>query len=370
MSDRKRGSGPVVVLGGSGSFGRLLIADLLVRTDLDIVSVTRSGIPADGWLPGSEGRLVDRRADAGDGAVIAAVLESLKPSVLVHAAGPYLKIGDAPLRCAIQHGVPYVDLCPSSRLYGELRARFDAAARRANVPCVLGASTVGGITGVLTRHAHATLASVERIRTVLCVHNFSWGAGTVADYLLSARSHALGFAPGSHPETVFIPGKGYQRVSLADTLEYADDFRERVADTEHRFGLDSILPRLGMRLAEACARIGLPVWRAAGLLGKCAGLLGGDRTEGGLLHRAFGADASGACVLETHVHRPFGNVRNPALLAALTASALAGGRSFSSGFVHPASWIDPEALIAELRARANVVRTRTVRSAAELDEPW
>jgi hypothetical protein len=131
-------------------------------------------------------------------------------------------------------------------------------------------------------------------------------------------------------------------------------------DTEHRFGLDTRLTRWGMLGALALSRLGLPLWRIGGLLGWGAGRLGGSRTEGGLLHRAFGEGPEGRGMYETHVLRPFGNIRNPVLMFALTAARMADGGFPGAGVVHPATWLDPEQLTAELRARANVVSERFV----------
>jgi NAD(P)-dependent dehydrogenase (short-subunit alcohol dehydrogenase family) len=348
----------VLVIGGTGVFGRLIVADLLTHTALSVAVASRHGVSPRGWLPGSEGRLASYRLDARNEHAIRSVIERTQARVVVHAAGPYALIGDAPLRAALGARIPYVDMCPRSDLFTLLRERYDAAAQAAGLPCIVGASTAGGLTGLLTRRAWQRLHRIERVRSSLCVHNFNWGAGVAGDYLLSARRVLPQGRIGGNPVRVDFPGLGRRTVRLADTLDYVDPAPDAVRDVAYRIGLPDALPELGLRFALNVTRLGVPLWRLARPLGVCAGLLGGAYTEGGLLHQAYGEGAEGRGVLETHIHRPFGNVRNPSLLCALAADRLVCGQITTAGVLHPASWLAPDELIRALIARAVTVRTR------------
>jgi hypothetical protein len=360
----------VLLLGGTGVFGRLIAADLLARTSLRITVASRHGIAPRGWLPGSEGRISDYRLDARDVTAVRAAIADSAAGVLVHAAGPYARIGDAPLRAAIACRIPYVDMCPRSDHFAALRERYHVEAERAGVAAIVGASTAGGLTGILTRHARQTLPRIDRVRAAICVHNFVWGAGVVGDYLLLAGRTLPGGRVGGAPARVLFPGLGVRTVTLADSLDYVDSAADAVPDTEYRVGLPDPLPRLGMRTMAAAASAGLPVWRLARLCGALAGPLGGRYTEGGLLHQAFGSGPDGPGVYETHVYRPYGNVRNPSLLCALAAPRLLRGEIAGRGIIHPAHWLAPADLLAELAARAVVVRSRFLPAGTPLDQPW
>src|SRR6185295_5609793 len=113
----------ILLIGGAGTFGRLAAADVLVRTDHDVAVASRRGVPADAWLPGSEGRLTSHKVDASDYAAVRSLIEALAPEVVAHAAGPYQRLGDGALRAAIDTRTSYVDMCPRSDLYQELVAR-------------------------------------------------------------------------------------------------------------------------------------------------------------------------------------------------------------------------------------------------------
>jgi hypothetical protein len=348
----------VLVIGGTGVFGRLIVADLLTHTTLSVVVASRRGVASRAWLPGSEGRLASYRVDARNERAIRSVIERSQARVVVHAAGPYALIGDAPLRAALGAGIPYVDVCPRSDFFAALHDQYDSAAQAAGITCIVGASTAGGLTGLLTKRAQQRMRKVERVRSSLCVHNFNWGAGVAGDYLLSARRVLPHGRVGSSPQRVDFPSLGRRTVRLADTLDYVDPASDAVRDAAYRIGLPNALPELGLRLALEISRLGVPLWRLARPLGVCAGLLGGSYTEGGLLHQAYGDGAEGRGVLETHIHRTFGNVRNPSLLCALAADRLVRGQIPATGVIHPASWLAPDELIQALIARAVTVRTR------------
>lgn len=360
----------VLLLGGTGVFGRLIAADLLTHSALRIAVASRRGIAPRAWLPGSEGRVSEQRLDARDAAAIQRAIERTGAGVLIHAAGPYALIGDAPLRAAIACGVGYADMCPRSDHFVAQRQRYHVAAERAGITAILGASTAGGLTGILTRHARRTLTHIDRVRAAICVHNFVWGTGVVGDYLLLAGRRVAAGRLGGAPARVSFPGLGLRTVTLADSLDYVDDAPDAVPDTEYRVGLPDLLPGLGMRGMAAVASAGIPVWRLARVLGWLAGPLGGLYTEGGLLHQAFGTGPAGIGVYETHVYRPYGNVRNPSLLCALAAVRLLRGEIANRGIVHPAHWLAPDELLAELAARAVVVRSRFLPEGTPLAQPW
>lgn len=369
MSDAGRPT-VVLIIGGTGVFGQLIAADLLTHTTLSVAVASRRGVGPHRWLPGSEGRLTSHTLDARDEQAIKSAIQQTGASVLVHAAGPYAIIGDAPIRAAIAARVPYVDMCPRSDLYAALRERYDAPAKAAGLACIVGASTAGGLTGLLTRHARHHLSAIEWVRSSLCVHNFNWGSGVVGDYLLSAHRQLPGGRVATHPQRVLFPGLGVRTVRLADTLDYADATPDAVRDAEYRVGLPNLLPGLGLYMTASVARFGVPLWCLARPLGMLAGVLGGSYTEGGLLHQAYGEGPTGRGTFETHVHRAFGNVRNPSLLCALAADRLARGALPQTGVIHPATWLAPEDLLDAMRARAVTIRSRFRPEGIPEHTPW
>jgi hypothetical protein len=356
----------IMVLGGTGTFGRLILADLLSHTPHKLISASRRGIAKGDWLPGAEGRVSSVCVDGSQERALLQLLERERADVLIHAAGPYANLQSVPLSAAIASKIHYADMCPRSDLYLDYQKKL--AEKTADIYCVVGASTAGGVTGILTMHAQSTLSTLKKISSYLCVHNFRWGKGAVADYLLAAKIPLAEGRRNTSPEAALFPPIGLRTLRLADSLEsigYTRDFQ-----VEYRFGLDGFLPSHGMSIASALSRAGLPLWRMGGILGKLAGLLGGARTEGGLLHRAFGTSAQGPGILETHLHRPFGNVRVPGLLCALLAAKMAGEGLHQRGWMHPRESMSFDALRSSLEARAVELRSRFIAEGQPLNQPW
>ncbi len=346
----------ILVLGGTGTFGRLVVGDLLVRSSHQVAIASRRGIPDDQWPPGSEGRLTSHKVDVANQKDLKALVTELKPVVIVHAAGSYFAIGSTPLEVALETKTAYVDLCPRAFRYRELESEFGERAMAAHIPVLVGASTVGGITGLLTRRASERMEEVRRVQTVLSVHNFGWGGGLVSDYLKTVSQPTKLGRLGSNQKRFDFPGGTKRCVALGDTLEHisSDGLCD---DTTHWFGLNTTLGNWSMRLGERLSMLGFPVWYFAGPGGWLTGKLGGHRTDGILLHEAEGILDGQEGVLQTTVIRPFGNVRNPAVLAAISANEIGSGSELGVGFVHPASWMEPERIVNELVDRANEVET-------------
>src|SRR5262249_23381164 len=171
MAEDVAATGVVLVIGGTGVFGRLIVADLLTHTTLSVAVASRRGVAPRGWLPGSEGRLASYRLDARHEHSIPSAIERSQARVVVHAAGPSALVGDAPLRAALGAGISYVDMCPRSDFFAALHDQYAGAAQAAGITCIVGASTAGGLTGLLTKRAQQRMRRVERVRSSLCVHN-------------------------------------------------------------------------------------------------------------------------------------------------------------------------------------------------------
>src|SRR6476661_2308948 len=101
----------VLVIGGTGVFGRLIVADLLTHTSLSVAVASRHGVAPRGWLPGSEGRLASYRLDARHEHAAQPAIFRPRGRAVVHPAARYALTGAAPRRPALGAGFPYVNLC-------------------------------------------------------------------------------------------------------------------------------------------------------------------------------------------------------------------------------------------------------------------
>ncbi len=134
----------VLVLGGTGVFGRRIAANLAKRKELDLVIAGRDGASAAAYVrvlgaDRAASLVVDlKKADA------VVRLLAPKPAVIVDTVGPFQTRNLAlPRRCA-ERGVHYVDIADARSRVAEI-ASLDSMARVENVAIVSGASTVPAI---------------------------------------------------------------------------------------------------------------------------------------------------------------------------------------------------------------------------------
>lgn len=133
----------VAVVGGSGFYGRHLVADLLRFTDAQVLVASRRAPqrlrPTDRVVPIA----CDLRNPH-------ALREAIRGSaVVVHCAGPFQHLPLEPLRAAIATGVHYVDIS-EDRAYRQQVLAMDTKARAAGIVVLNGASVVPGMQALVT----------------------------------------------------------------------------------------------------------------------------------------------------------------------------------------------------------------------------
>jgi len=135
----------VLVLGGTGVFGRRIAANLAKREELDLVIAGRDGSAAAALVRTlGAGRASSLAVDLGKADAITRLLAA-KPAVIVDTAGPFQARNLAlPRRCA-ERGIHYVDVADGRERVAGIAA-LDATARVNHVAVVSGASTVPALT--------------------------------------------------------------------------------------------------------------------------------------------------------------------------------------------------------------------------------
>lgn len=170
----------VLVLGGSGVFGRRLARHLL--------AAEAGATPAENALPEIEVVLAGRNlqtlketsreiwegsgrrllappsvvtTDVTDPARLGNTIGSVDPAVVVHAAGPFQapRTGEgidrySVARACVQHGCHYVDMSDDRTFVEGFADSLDDSARAARVTLVSGASTTPGVTSAVVEHFH------------------------------------------------------------------------------------------------------------------------------------------------------------------------------------------------------------------------
>ena len=138
------GGGPlrrrVVLVGATGSFGERL-AELLARDSrFELVLAARRPEPLQALAArlGAEAVVFDRRSPLG--------LKTMDPWAVVDAAGPFQTSDLGLAEAAIGCGAHYLDLADGREFVARCPAALDAAARRAGVAAITGASSTPALT--------------------------------------------------------------------------------------------------------------------------------------------------------------------------------------------------------------------------------
>jgi len=334
----------VVVVGGAGFFGGRLVQGLVATTDLPVVvagrDVERSRRFA-ASLGAREGRVTVARLDAHR--ATAEELRALGAFALVDAAGPFQDAGHRLAEAAIAAGLHYLDLADGRGFVAGI-ARLDAAARRAGVVALSGASSTPALSNAALESLVRGWRSVEAVEVAICPGNRATpdGASVVGAILSYVGRPVRVFLDGRwRPRPGWgltvrrdIPGLGRRFLSLCETPDL-DLLPERFAvrrSAVFRAGLEQPAMHLGLLLASLPVRFGwarslapaTPLFRfGVRLLSR----LGGD--TGGMEVLAEGVDADGAPVRARWVLVAAGG-DGPAVptlpaLAVLRALAAGGG---------------------------------------------
>ena len=334
------GSMLIALLGATGYTGELVLRRgrelglqlrLVGRNEKALAALTRSGED----YAVADARDEDALRLAFDGA-----------SVVASCAGPFLQLGDAPIRAAIHVGAHYLDTSGEQAFARLVYERHAEAARERGVVLLtcFGFDYVPG--DLAARVAAIGLEPVDEIVVAYSVQGVSTSAGTRRTMGRVIRQPQAAFANGILVESHF--GATTRRVRFP--------FGER--DVVEWGGTEPFtVPRhTNVRNVRSYVRASKLVARSAGLARVAAPLvrLAGSVGSGPDERRR----ARGRFVVVAEARRPAGGRRvtltgsDPygltALLIAHGAEALAKGEVLGSGALAPAEAFDARELIAEL----------------------
>jgi hypothetical protein len=335
----------VLVLGGTGSFGALLVEGLVRHTAFAVVIAARDRGRAEALAarlraahPGRD--IVALALDARQ-----ATPESLRATgafALVDAAGPWQGAGYRLPRAAIAAGMHAIDLSDARDHVAGFAAALDAPARAAGVAALAGASSTPALSHAVLDELTQGWRGVAAIEVAILPGNRAPRGLSVVWAILSYagwpvrlfHDGAWQVRPGwGMTRRIVVPGLGRRWAGLCETPDL-DLLPARFApsrDAVFRAGLELPVLHLGLWLASLPVRAGLlaslarfarPARWLAGLLDR----FGTDR--GGMLVEARGVDAAGEPVRArwTLLAEAGDGPRIPTLPALAALRALAEGR--------------------------------------------
>ncbi len=182
----------VIVLGGYGGFGARL-SRRLAHDGWQVVVAGRNLAKAQAFaatVADAEGVAADRNGD------LAPVLKSLRPALLVDAAGPFQGSSYVVPEACIAAGVAYLDLADGRDFVCGIGA-LNVAARTAGVPVISGASSVPALSGAVVRALAARFDTVKRIDLSISASDRATAGASVAASILSYAGRPVRLWDGS-----------------------------------------------------------------------------------------------------------------------------------------------------------------------------
>src|SRR5262245_33768858 len=374
-------SARVVVIGGTGAFGSRLVEGLVATTHLEVIVAARRIAPAQALAnelrARHPGRMIETCA-LNAAAITADDLRRLRAWCVVDAAGPFQGAPPRVAEAAMAAPCHYVDIA-DARDFVAAFPRLDAAARRANVLAVTGASSTPGVGQAVLYTLMRDWRRIDTIEIAISPGNRQPRGLSVVRAILAGAGQPVRVFRNGRWSTASgmsllarrrMPGLGRRWLFLIDTPDL-DLVPQRFAprrDAIWRAGLELAFLHLGVwalsRLVSAGVVASLmPLARPLRAVADRFRPFGSRR--GGMTVWARGLDARGRAVVATWAlvahERDGPNI--PVLPALAVVRALADGRLGAVGAV-PCAGALSLADIAREFARFRIVARTMVRPSA------
>lgn len=296
----------VLVVGGTGAFGRLLAAGLVRTTGLDVIVAARTLARAEEFAASlAPTRVRALRLDRTS--VTAEALRETGAFAIVDAAGPFQGADTRVAQAAIAAGIHYLDLA-DARDFVTGFAALGAVAREAGVVALSGASSTPALSHAVLDRLTAGWRRVDTVEIAIAPGNRSAPRGlAVTQAILSYAGKPVRVFDGgawmSRPgwgmtQRRRLSGLGRRWLSLVETPDLdlvPERFRPRISAI-FRAGLELPALHLGLAAASLLVRWRVlpslaPFARLFRWIAGCLARFGSDR--GGMVVTATGIDAAG-----------------------------------------------------------------------------
>ena len=297
----------ILVLGGYGSFGGRICELLSRERRFEVLVAGRSLQRATAFCASRpELGLVPTQADR-SGAFFE-TLAALRPWLVIDAAGPFQGDGYDVARRCIEAGCNYLDIA-DGRAFVEGFGELDAAARRAGLTLVSGASSVPALSGAVVDALAAGLDEIGLVESAITASNRATVGRSVIEAILSYVGRPVPLRQGGH--AVAARGwRGLRRQTFAtDTGPALKGRLVAICDVPDLGLLSDRLPgrplvvfRAGAEFAAQNVALWLLSWPVQwGWIGSLKPLAGFVQQVGNLT-RVVGGDRSAMSVTVTGLH--------------------------------------------------------------------
>jgi hypothetical protein len=322
----------ILVVGGTGYFGRLIVDDLRRHTQYEVVVGSRH-----------------TGTDICDPASLEAALSGV--AVAICAAGPFQRLPVTLAELCLRRGIHYIDIADDRGFVRKVRSLVAHAGDHDSLPAICsGWSTVSALSGALVKIAAAGVARIDSIYIHMAPGNRGARNPATIESLLHSVGKSLNVFRGGRWETArgwssprvfsFPPPVGAREGYLVDVpdLELFPDLF-RAGTVEFRAGAEFKFLNRAVSFLGGWSQRARIVQRAAAVLS----LIGHD--WGAIGVEVIGSASRRACVVAASE-----GPRIAAMPAAVMTNLLLSGSRFS-GLVSHADWLTRDRLAAECERR-------------------
>ncbi len=301
----------VVVIGGTGHFGQRICKRLAKDPQLRLIVTSRDQGRAEALAENlrrhHDGSNVSGSALDQQSSDFETILESLDPFVVIHTAGPYQEQDYRVAEVCIGIRSHYIDMADGRGFVGGFR-KLDAAARRAGVLLITGASTLPGISSAVINEYRNQFRRIRSIEVSIAPgHQTPRGRGTISAVLSYCGQPFQALRAGAwdtlhgwqHLRIQNYPELGRRLSAACDVpdLELFPEFVPGVETVSFHAALEAPWEQLALWLMAWTRRSGIvPDWTRYtdrfAALSKTFSRMGTDR--GGMLVRIAGDSAGDA----------------------------------------------------------------------------
>ena len=338
----------VLVAGAYGTFGRLLVRELLDTTKAHLVLAGRSfarAVTFSRTFGGDDShRLEPLALDLADHARVARATDGC--FAVACTAGPFQRLDPVLPSIAVQAGAHWLDIADHPEWIQTVRRNrpLEAAAGAAGLTVLTGQSSVPALAGVLVQSCMLRTSQMSQPRsadvTLFIGGRNPKGAAAVASALESglSRPAAVTLPTGTH--TAYLFGAAHAQL-LSETLGLPTELRVafestlagRVAAVASRV-TRYLSPTFSQPLSRALTAISMPLSPVG--------------SAGGCLHAEV-RDATGQRRAASFITA---DQRLAILPCALAVESLLSGALRQRGVLHPWTWLEPDEWISRLESRA------------------
>ena len=262
---------PILIIGGTGVFGKRLVRHLATRAGIALFVSSRDAARAEAFIQTLQGSIAPLHAvGLSCQENLQRRLDDIRPFIVIDCSGPFQGANYDTARTVLRSGAHLVDLADARDYLAGFAGALDDVARDHDVTALTGASSTPTLSTCVARHLTRGWTRVDTIDICITPGGKSEVGRSVIEAIMSYagrdipiwRSGRLSKTIGwNNARMIDIPGLGRRRVAAVETFDAEHlgpslNVQSRVAFFA---GLESAIEQRGIEAVAALRKRGLTV---------------------------------------------------------------------------------------------------------------